>query len=467
MVTMQNLQTFANQFVESTRDYIFIRPEDSLVIMRPNKTHHLNEVAREMLSRLYAQPVVDVEALVNDLAGEYGEQPEVLAKDLEKLLQTLNGLLRDDYSQATQVRFTPFKTHEIKFPVLSEIALTYRCQHKCPFCYADAPRRGGKVGEMTAEQVCRIIDCIRDDAHVPTISFTGGEPTLRVELPQFVAHAKSRGMRTNLITNGVRCADETLVDALAEAGLDSAQVSIEGPTAETHDAVTHTPGSFDKALQGIRLLRARGIHTHTNTTICPENRECVIGIPDLARELGHEYFSMNMVIRTGGAAGDDNEVSYSNIGSLVEPILERARELGLRMVWYSPLPYCLFNPVTIGLGSNSCAAADGLLSIAPDGQVLPCSSFETGLGNLLTESFDTIWNRRTARYWRNKEYLPPVCKGCDLERICCGACPLYWDEQKGFGELPETATCRMGKLAEMQWKLKRRMLGKVKGVNVS
>ena len=78
MVTMQNLQTFANQFVESTRDYIFIRPEDSLVIMRPNKTHHLNEVAREMLSRLYAQPVVDVEALVNDLAGEYGEQPEVL-----------------------------------------------------------------------------------------------------------------------------------------------------------------------------------------------------------------------------------------------------------------------------------------------------------------------------------------------------------------------------------------------------
>jgi radical SAM protein with 4Fe4S-binding SPASM domain len=463
---MQNLQTFANQFVESTRDYIFIRPEDSLVIMRPNKTHHLNEMAREMLSRLYAQSAVDVETLIADIAVEYGEQPQIVAQDLEKLLQTLNGLLRDDYSQAPQVKFTTYKSHEIKFPVLSEIALTYRCQHKCPFCYADAPRRGGKVGEMTAEQVCRIIDRLWEQAHVPTVSFTGGEPTLRTELPQFVAYAKSKGMRTNLITNGVRCADETLCDALAEAGLDSAQVSIEGPTAAVHDAVTGTAASFDKALQGIANLKARGIHTHTNTTICPENRDAVLGIPDFAHELGHEYFSMNMVIRTGSAAGDANGVSYSNIGSLVEPILARARELGLRMVWYSPLPYCLFNPVTIGLGSNSCAAADGLLSIAPDGQVLPCSSFEKGIGNLLTEPFDTIWNRRTARYWRNKEYLPPVCEACDLSRICCGACPLYWDEQKGFAELPGARASCSGVTGWM-WKLKRRYLGKVKGVNVS
>lgn len=464
---MQNLQNFANQFVESTRDYIFIRPEDSLVIMRPNKTHYLNEMAREMLSRLYAQTSVDIEELVSQIALEYGEKPEVVAKDLEKLLQTLNGLLRDDYSQAPQVKFTTFKSHEIKFPVLSEIALTYRCQHKCPFCYADAPRRGDKVGEMTAEQVCRIIDHLRDDAHVPTVSFTGGEPTLRAELPQFVAYAKARSMRTNLITNGVRCADETLCDALAEAGLDSAQVSIEGPTAEVHDAVTCTAGSFDRALRAIANLKARGIHTHTNTTICPQNRENVLGIPDLTHGLGHEYFSMNMVIRTGSAAGDANGVSYSNIGSLVEPILARAWQLGLRMVWYSPLPYCLFNPVTIGLGSNSCAAADGLLSIAPDGQVLPCSSFEKGIGNLLTEPFDTIWNRRTARYWRNKEYLPPVCQACDLSRICCGACPLYWDEQKGFAELPAAAECRVSALADARWKLKRRMLGKVKGVNLT
>lgn len=463
---MRTLQQFATQFVDSTRDYIFIRPADRLVIMRPNKTHYLNETACAMLSRLYSQPQVDVKAVVNAVAADYHADPLQVAKDLEKLLQTLSGLLRDDYSQASQVRFTPFGSHETKYPVLSEIALTYRCQHRCPFCYADAPRRGGKVGEMTGEQVRFILDRIWYDARVPTVSFTGGEPTLRVELPEFVTYAKSLGMRTNLISNGVRCADEALVDALAAAGLDSAQISIEGPEAAIHDAVTGTPGSFDKALAGIRNLHARGIHTHTNTTICGENRDAVLRMPELAVELGHDYLSMNMVIRTGGAAGDENPVGYSTIGSLIEPILERSQALGLRLVWYSPLPYCLFNPVTIGLGSNSCAAASGLLSIAPDGQVLPCSSFETGLGNLLTDPFETIWNRRAARYFRNKEYLPPVCRDCELNRICCGACPLYWDEQRGFGELPGCGDRKVSVLEQSAWKLRRRFLGKLKGVNV-
>jgi radical SAM protein with 4Fe4S-binding SPASM domain len=465
---MHRLQQFASEFVNSTRDYIFIRPEDRLVIMRPNKTQHLNATACEMLSLLYGQPQVDVQALVAQLATKYAVEPERIAKDLDDLLASLSGLLRDDFSHTPSVRMTPFGSHEMKFPVLSEIALTYRCQHKCPFCYADAQRRGDRGAEMTIDQVKVCIDRIWDEARVPTISFTGGEPTLRPDLPELVAYAKRKGMRTNLITNGFLCGEPALVTALAEAGLDSAQVSIEAPTAEAHDAITRTPGSFVRSVQGIRNFHDRGIHVHTNTTICPQNRDCVLGMVDFAAdELGHEYLSMNMVIRTGGAAGDEAELlGYSQIESVALPIIARARERGLRMVWYSPVPYCLFNPVLAGIGSNSCAAADGLLSVAPDGQVLPCSSFETGVGNLLTEPFERIWNRRTARYWRNKEFMPPACSGCDMSRICCGACPLYWDERGGFGELPG-ACGNSGKLAEWAWKLKRRYIGKLKGVNVA
>lgn len=464
---MTDLQRFASEFVESTRDFVFVRPEDRLLILRPNRTHYLNATACEMLQRLYRQSAVDVPVLVGEMALEYGVDREQVARDLEELLKTLNGLLRDDYSQATRVKFTPFGSHQVKYPVLSEIALTYRCQHRCPFCYADSPRRGAEVREMTTEGVCRVIDRIYDEAKVPTVSFTGGEPTLRDDLPDLIRYAKSRGMRTNLITNGYRLADEALARKLVASGLDSAQVSVEGPTALTHDAVTGTPGSFDRSLQGIRHLRACGIHTHTNTTICPENRDHVIGMPDLARDLGHDYLSMNMVIRTGGAAdGSADTISYGDIGSIVAPIQERCRELGLRLVWYSPVPYCVFNPVTIGLGSNSCAAADGLLSVAPDGQLLPCSSFETGVGSLLNESFDTVWNRRTARYWRQKEFLPPVCADCDLKHICCGACPLYWDEQQGFDALPGARKGRVGFLRQTEWRLKRRWLGRLKGVNL-
>jgi len=124
------------------------------------------------------------------------------------------------------------------------------------------------------------------------------------------------------------------------------------------------------------------------------------------------------------------EIGYRDIGPLVLSLKRHAEERGLRFVWYSPVPYCLFNPAQHGLGSQSCAAADGLLSIGPAGDVLPCSSFERGIGNLLHDDFDTIWNTRTAKYWRHKDFLPPDCHGCDLADLCCGACPLYWDAVK-------------------------------------
>jgi radical SAM protein with 4Fe4S-binding SPASM domain len=184
----------------------------------------------------------------------------------------------------------------------------------------------------------------------------------------------------------------------------------------------------------------------------------------VAQELGSEYLSMNMVIRTGSAVGVP-DITYSEIGELALSLKARAEEQGIRFVWYSPVPYCLFNPAAQGLGGQSCAAADGLLSIAPNGDVLPCSSFEHGIGNLLREDFETIWYRRSARYWRNKEFLPPGCRECELADMCCAACPLYWDERGDLAEIvpfmrPAHAWEWLG------WRLKRRFVGKVKGVGI-
>ena len=100
--------------------------------------------------------------------------------------------------------------------------------------------------------------------------------------------------------------------------------------------------------------------------------------------------------------------------------------------------------------------------------MLPCSSFEHGLGNLLRQTFEEVWNSRTARYWRGKEFLPPVCRSCDLKRICCGACPLYWDDVGSFEELLRAhgveGKRRSGKLAEWSWRMRRKYRGKAKGV---
>ncbi len=456
--------SFATEFITSTQDFVFIRPEDKLLILRPNKIHHLNRTATEMLTALYAQEEPDVAAVVNETAARYGVPEAQVAADLERLLQSLALVLQDREGAAPAVRRTPFGSHARELPVLSEIALTYRCQNRCTFCYASAPDRGPEVPEMTTDEVEHVLDVIVDDARVPTVSFTGGEPTLRPDLPDLIGYAKGRRLRTNLITNGVRCGANGYVEKLAAAGLDSAQVSLEAASPEIHDAVVGRPGAWRQTVQGVRNLKAAGIHVHTNTTINSHNRDHLLALVDFLAEMEQPYLSMNMVIRTGDAVGS-MEIGYQEIGDLVLPLKERANEHGMRFVWYSPVPLCLFNPVAHGLGSQSCSAADGLLSVAPDGSVLPCSSFEQGVGNLLQEPFETVWNRRAAKYWRRKEFLPPGCRDCDLAELCCGACPLYWDERGDFHELDEHLAPTTA-LSQMVWQAKRRWLGQSRGVGL-
>ena len=461
---MNALQEFAAQFITSTRDYIFIRPEDQLLILRPNKIHHLNRTATEMLTALYAQETPDVEAVVRQTAARYHVPESQIETDLERLLRSLSLVLQDREGAAPAVRKTPFGSHFRELPVLSEIALTYRCQNRCTFCYASAPDRGQEVPEMSTAEVKRILDIIVDDARVPTVSFTGGEPTLRPDLPELIAYAKSRRLRTNLITNGLRCGANGYVELLAAAGLDSAQVSLEAADPVVHDAVVGHLGAWQRTVTGIHHLKAAGIHVHTNTTINRLNRDHLLALVDFLAEMEQPYLSMNMVIRTGDAVGS-MEIGYQEIGDLVLPLKARANEHGMKFVWYSPVPLCLFNPVAHGLGSQSCSAADGLLSIAPDGSVLPCSSFEQGVGNLLREPFETVWNKRAARYWRNKEFVPPGCRDCDLADLCCGACPLYWDERGDLDELADHLA-PISALSRMVWQAKRRWLGQVRGVGV-
>jgi radical SAM protein with 4Fe4S-binding SPASM domain len=458
------LQQYAASFVESTREYVFIRPEDNLLILRPNRVHYLNPTATAMLHALYNQERVDADALVRQCAERYRVPEEQIAQDLDRLLRSLSLILQDKTGCAPAVKFTAYGTHAHEYPVLSEIALTYRCQNRCFFCYASSPDRGQTVSEMTLDELKIVLDKIVDQARVPTVSFTGGEPTLRPELPALIAYARGRGLRTNLITNGIRCAEKGYAARLAEAGLHSAQVSLEAGQAATHDAVVAHQGAFERTVRGVRNLKAVGIHTHTNTTINARNRPALPALIDLLAEMGQEYLSMNMVIRTGGAVGV-SDIHYDQIGEVVSALKERAERRGMRFVWYSPLPYCLFNPVAHDLGSQGCAAADGLLSIAPDGQVLPCSSFEQGIGNLLQEDFYTIWNRRTARYWRNKDYVPPGCRDCAAVDLCCAACPLYWDEQGTLAEIAPYLK-ETGRWQQFVWRVKRRFLGRVKGVGV-
>jgi len=415
-------------FIRSIRPYVRARLEDGVLIKMPTEVYQVNRTGLALLGRLLRGEGIRQVAL----AAGAREDPERIHQihhffcDVRDLLSGALGDGRDRL--ATEV--APFNGSFTRYPVLSEVALTYKCNLACSFCYAgcgttDARpgnpnkekhrrswglRRNGKISskrdpvarEMATEEVFRVVEEIAVAGRVPSVSFTGGECTLRADLPQIVAYARKQGLRVNLITNGVLCASRDLVEDLVGAGLNSAQVSLEGPTANVHDALTQRPGSFEKTVAGIANLRDAGIHVHTNTTICIENADHLTRIVDLAKSLNLERVSMNHIIPTGTpnlARYRKVRISYTELGPHVLRVRDHAAKRGIKFHWYSPTPFCIFNPVAYGLGNKGCAACDGLLHVSPSGEVLPCSSFARGVGNLLDEGFEKVWFGKEARYY--------------------------------------------------------------------
>jgi len=454
-----------DSFVAGTSEIIYLRQDDSLLIIRPDRIQHLNSTGFEMLHSLYEKKAGAADT-VELIHSKYGTGKDIIVKDLTEMIKSLSAIMHDDYKNAKMISTIQYNPASIKFPVLSEIAITYRCQNRCDFCYASSPYRGNEFKEMTAEQIKLLIDKIHDDAKVPTISFTGGEPTMRKDLPELIAYAVKKGMRTNLITNGVKSSDRELVKKLAGAGLHSAQVSLESHDELIHNRITGNMEAYKKTVSGIHNLKESGIHTHTNTTICRWNRDHLIPLVQFVKnEFNAEYLSMNMIIATGIAKDNENvNIGYSSISSILEPVLKYSEEIGVKFVWYSPTPYCMFNPVDHNLGSKSCACVSGLLSINPSGDVIPCSSYNRGIGSLLNKSFASIWNSDEALYFREKRYIPPVCKKCSMKILCKVACPLYWENAGSFKEI-EKINKRRPFIGNLFWSLENRLRVKTRGVD--
>ena len=436
----QSAETYRwmDDFVRDTRAAVHVRRQDQLLMIRPEKTLGINPTGVAILEGLYAPDSPGARAVLIGLAPTLGTSPQTLTDDARALLETVAALMRQDFSPRDNLRFEPYRRGQIAYPVLAEIALTYDCQNRCAFCYAASPRRTTERPMMTTEQVKRVMDRIWHEAHVPSLSFTGGEATLRADLPELIRHGSDLGLRVNLITNGVRAKDGGYACTLVDAGLDSAQISLEAADPSLHDHMVGREGAHEATVAAVGHFRQLGIHVHTNTTLCAMNLDAA---PDLirflAREVGTKSLSLNLLIRTGLGLGEGaGAVSYAQLAGHLPGLQEAADREGMTLVWYSPVPYCVVNPVLLGQGAKSCACVSGILSVDPAGDVLPCSSFEQGIGSLLHQPFEEVYGSPAARWWRERKYVPPACLDCEDVDLCAGACPLYWDASGGFDEIP-------------------------------
>ncbi len=422
-----------DEFIKNIRPYVFVRLEDNILIKQPNQATQINATAAKIMKFLLDGGTSS--ELLKKTGADKAEEIENFVFAVKKYLE--NKL--DEYSLNPAVKKETFSLNFSKLPVLSELALTYKCNLTCRFCYAGCNCTVNPTGsndELNINDFKAIIDTIYKEARVPSISFTGGEPSLRKDvLLACTEYAKKLGMRVNLITNGTLINEQYAKD-LKNAGLDSVQVSIEGVTEETHDKLVAHKGAYKKSVKAVELFKKQDIYVHTNTTLNQINAKESVLFPEFVKNvLGNERFSMNLMIPTGSSVFNDGLIiKYSEVGDIITKIQNNSKKYDVEFMWYSPIPMCMFNTITNELGNKGCAACDGLISVGANGDVLPCSSYDEPVGNLQKQSFSTIWNADKAKYLRNKEYAHPICQSCDHLAVCNGACPLYW-RNMGYEEL--------------------------------
>lgn len=311
-------------------------------------------------------------------------------------------------------------------PYKADLALTYGCNNACGHCYNEEGRantRSLTLGEW--KQVLAKLHAIG----VPHLIFTGGEPTLHPDLVELIGCARELGAVTGLNSNGRRFADRGFAGAVSEAGLSHLQVTLQSQRAEIHNAMTGA-ASFAETVAGVRNALDLGLHTITNTTLTQENSDEAEQIVEFLHAMGLKTFAMNGMIHSGSGCDFAGAIAEDCLAPILTAVRDRAAELGMRFLWYTPTPYCRLSPVELGLGPKRCNAAQYTVAIEPDGSVLPCQSYYHAAGNLLDNDWMDIWSSVLFRSFRCRvedpqgSGLPEACWDCPDLPLCAGGCRI-------------------------------------------
>lgn len=202
--------------------------------------------------------------------------------------------------------------------------MTRRCNLKCVHCYAQAQDMEFK-NELSTEEGKTLIDDLAAFGS-PVMLFSGGEPTMRKDLPELAAYAREKGMRAVISTNGTLI-DKPLAKKLKEVGLSYVGISLDG-IRETNDRFRGMQGAFDAALRGLHNCQEEGIKVGLRFTINKQNVKDIPAIFDLLeKEKIPRICFYHLVYAGRGSKMVDEDLSLEESRQAVDLIMERTKEL--------------------------------------------------------------------------------------------------------------------------------------------
>jgi radical SAM protein with 4Fe4S-binding SPASM domain len=313
-------------------------------------------------------------------------------------------------------------------PRLIAFEVTRRCRYNCRHCRADADAERA-AEELTTEQCKRIIGAVANYAKCVLI-LTGGEPTERSDIHDFVRCGTDAGLRVVMATCGYSL-DDASVAALKEAGVTALSLSLDGATAQTHDAFRRTPGAFDAVISATQAAHRANLRFQINTTITRSNLSEVPAIADLAYRLGAYCFNPFILVPTGRGEEIAEEILRpQQYAELLADLLQMKTDLPIELRVTCGPQYARLHHETGPKGSGTpvsgCMGGRGFGFISCRGDVQTCGFLDLSAGNLVENGYDfaAIWegvnDDSPLRKVRDLQAYNGKCGRCAYVKLCGG-----------------------------------------------
>ncbi|MFI5012850.1 MAG: pyrroloquinoline quinone biosynthesis protein PqqE [Hyphomicrobiales bacterium] len=300
--------------------------------------------------------------------------------------------------------------------------LTHRCPLGCPYC-SNPLELDGTRSELDTASWKRIFSEAAA-LGILHVHLSGGEPAARRDLVELVDHCAQAGLYTNLITSGIGVT-QTLVQSLAEAGLDHVQLSIQDAEAQSADRIAGYKGAFARKLEVAAWVVANGLPLTVNAVIHRANVRRAGAMVELAISLGArrvevahtQYYGWAMANRALlMPSREEAEIAIAEIEEL-----KTAHAGSIVIDHVAPDYHARYpKPCMSGWGRRT-------MNVTPAGKALPCHAAELIPGlefwNVRDRSLAEIWMASPAfNAFRGEAWMQEPCRSCARRTIDFGGC---------------------------------------------
>jgi radical SAM protein with 4Fe4S-binding SPASM domain len=384
-------------------DHLWIAVEDGKLIVADDVEHDLITVF------VTGSTPADAARHLQRIRGLDYESAQVkMAKLVARL--ALAGMVRGirGYHSVKQVRPHLF----------ARFHLTNRCQLECVHCYTNSSPLLSKDGELPVERWIQLVEEFAENGG-QKILFTGGEALVYKGCIDVMRRAHDLGLEVTLFSNGMLI--PRYLDDIREVA-DIVQISIDGPTAESHDAI-RGKHSFRRAMRAIRMLLDAGVETRVSTTVMVNNWEAIKNdLPPFIAEFKDTGLTFRIsygAMAHGRGTNLDHSLNTDEVRAFVDKLLGQARSSEDRD-----------SGANVVQKISGCGYAEQLV-IAPDGLVYPCHLLSGALGHV-----DQLPVREITKYLVRTAAAFSVdhregCRSCDMRNLCGGSCRVEDEKQTG------------------------------------